>query len=102
LRVALYARVSRYDKEQDPENQLIKLRDFARSHGWDIYQEYVDFASGANTNRSSFNKMLKDARSHRFDSVVIVRIDRLARSTRHLLNLLEDLTHYHVGLVCTD
>lgn len=102
MNVALYARVSRHDKDQNPENQLIKLREFASCHGWEVYATYVDYASGAKTSRPGFDKMLRDARARRFDAILIVRIDRLARSTRHLLNVLEDLRMRGVELVCTD
>ena len=42
MRVALYARVSTRDKEQDPETQLYALRAYAAQQGWQIVQEYVD------------------------------------------------------------
>lgn len=100
--VALYARVSRHDKDQNPKNQLIKLREFASSHDWKIYAEYVDYASGAKTSRPRFDQMLRDARARRFNAILIVRIDRLARSTRHLLNILHGLRWRGVELICTD
>lgn len=102
MEVALYARVSRYDRDQDPENQLRKLRDFADRHGWDVYAEFWDYASGAKPSRPQFDKMLREGRARHYDAVVVVRIDRLARSTRHLLNLLEEMQHYGVDLICTD
>ncbi len=102
VRIALYARVSRHDKDQNPENQLIKLRDFAQRHGWLVHREYVDFASGACTTRTGFNDMIRDARARWFDAIVVVRLDRLARSTRHLLNLLEELQRFGIDLICTD
>jgi len=46
--------------------------------------------------------MLKDARAHRFDAILIVRIDRLGRSVRNLHNLLAELRHHGVELICTD
>jgi len=100
--VALYARVSRHDRDQNPENQLLKLREFANSHNWSAYNEYTDIASGAQPSRPNLDKMLKDARSRRFDAILIVRIDRLGRSVRNLHNLLEDLRYYGVELICTD
>jgi DNA invertase Pin-like site-specific DNA recombinase len=102
LRIALYARVSRFDKDQNPENQLIKLRSFAERHQWAVYREYVDYASGAKPSRPQFDEMLSDARARQFDAILIVRIDRLARSTRHLLNILEELQHFGADLICTD
>jgi DNA invertase Pin-like site-specific DNA recombinase len=102
VKVALYARVSRVDKDQNPENQLIKLREYVLRHGWEIFEVYVDYASGAKTSRPSFDRMIKDGRARRYDAVVVVRIDRLARSTRHLLNILEGLDRHGLALVCTD
>lgn len=102
VRVGLYARVSRHDKDQNPENQLIKMREFVARHGWEIFRIYIDRASGAKTSRPGFDQMLRDARARWFDVIVIVRLDRLARSTRQLLNVFDDLTKRGVELICTD
>lgn len=45
MRVALYARVSTADRDQDPETQLLPLREFARAQGWQAAGEFVDRAS---------------------------------------------------------
>jgi len=42
MRVALYGRVSTTDKNQNPENQLLPLRQFCQQQGWVIAGEYVD------------------------------------------------------------
>jgi len=104
VKVALYARVSTSegDEKQDPENQLIRLRDFAKLHGWEIYKEYIDYASGAAPVREQLSEMLKDASAHRIHAILIVRIDRIMRSLTHLLNLMGDLKHYGVELICSD
>jgi len=102
VKVALYARVSQADKDQDPENQLIKLRNFAQSYNWEIYQEYVDYASGSQASRPALDRMLSDARAHRFNAVVVVRLDRIGRSVRNLHNLLLELHRFNVDLICTD
>ncbi len=44
IRVAIYARVS--TTEQNPEAQLLTLREFAVNRGFEIYKEYVDYVSG--------------------------------------------------------
>ena len=44
MRVAIYARVSTSDKEQDPDTQLMPLRDFCTAQGWEVADEYVDHA----------------------------------------------------------
>lgn len=100
-KVAIYARVSTQDK-QDPEVQLVKLREFAAARGWEIYQEYIDRASGADPNRPALDNMLKDARNRRFHAVLIVRLDRITRSIINLLNTLQMLDKWSVSLVCVD
>jgi DNA invertase Pin-like site-specific DNA recombinase len=42
MKVAIYARVSTSDKEQDPETQLVPLREFVSAQGWEVYRAYVD------------------------------------------------------------
>jgi len=101
-KVALYARVSTHDKDQDPENQLMKLRSFSESHGWAVYGEYPDERSGADASRPQLDKMLRYARGHAFDAIVIVRLDRIGRSVRNLLNLIDELERSNVKLICTD
>jgi DNA invertase Pin-like site-specific DNA recombinase len=102
MRVALYARISRSDKGQDLNNQLLKLREYAARQGWAIFNEYSDCASGAAPSRPMLDKMRREARGRHFDVVLVVRIDRIARSTCHLLNLCEELKQNGVDLACTD
>jgi predicted RNA methylase len=49
MKVALYARVSTSDKDQDPETQLYALREFTRAQGWTVDKEYVDYVAGSGT-----------------------------------------------------
>jgi DNA invertase Pin-like site-specific DNA recombinase len=102
MRVALYARVSTVDQGQNPETQLYRLREIARARGWEIYKEYVDFASGKNPDRPQFKVLMEDAKQHRFDMIFVTRIDRVMRSTKNLFNVLEELEHYHVGFECSE
>ena len=87
---------------QDPEVQLVRLRARADIDGCSVYQEYIDRASGANPDRPALNRMLGDARGHRFSRIYVVRLDRLMRSTRHLLEIVEMLRVPKVRLVCLD
>lgn len=103
MKVALYARVSKADQSQDPENQLMRLREYATARAWEMYGEpYVDYASGADSYRPALDRMLSDARARRFDLILVVKIDRIARSARNLLNIIEDLGSRGVKLECTD
>lgn len=107
LKVALYARVSMPREEEDPraqhpENQLIPLRKYVLEHGLDVYQEYVDRASGADKDRAGLQQLLRDARGHRFSLVLTTKVDRFARSTLHLHTLLDDLHQMKVGVRFTE
>ena len=102
MKAALYARVSTTDKDQDPEVQLIRLRRWVVELNLEIYDEYVDIASGANEKRPALDQMVKHAHQNRFKVILMVRLDRIMRSIRNLLNLHHDLEQYGVGFRCMD
>lgn len=102
MRVAIYARVSRADKDQDPENQLRKLRELAQRRGYEIYAEFHDYISGGAPMKPALDKMLAEGRARHYDAIFIVRLDRLARSVKQLLTILEELDHYGLALICAD
>ena len=79
MRVALYARVSTADKDQDPENQLQVLRREAERAGDIIYKEYVDEDSGRKSTRKAFQQLLSDAGKRRFDMVRVWDLSRFSR-----------------------
>ncbi len=86
MRVAIYARVSTTD--QKPENRLHALREYIKARGLDLVEEYVDRGiSGAASSRPALDAMLADAQRRSFDAVACVKLDRLARSVRHLTAL---------------
>jgi DNA invertase Pin-like site-specific DNA recombinase len=97
MRAALYARVSTLD--QEPENQLAELRRYIEARGWQAI-EYVDRGvSGAKDRRPALDRLVADARRRRFDAVVCWRLDRLGRSLKHLVTLLEELHSVGVAFV---
>lgn len=85
MKVCLYARVSldESDKDsrqfQDPENQLVQLRDLCKAMNWEIYKEYIDKMSGANPARPAFREMLNDAMLRKFSGIVVWKLDRFSR-----------------------
>lgn len=87
---ALYARVSTSDGRQDPEMQLQELREYCQRRGFDIVAEYVDHMSGSRDDRPEYIKLMKAVRSGRVSVVVVWRFDRFARSTRMLIEALEE------------
>src|SRR5438046_7955590 len=94
-RAALYMRVSTVD--QHPETQLNELRQFATQQRCQIVQEYTDHGiSGTKARRPALDKMLEDARRHRFDVLMVWSVDRLARSTKDLLQTLDELNSFGI------
>jgi DNA invertase Pin-like site-specific DNA recombinase len=94
---AIYARVSTLD--QQPENQLAELRRYSDARGWTAV-EYVDHGvSGAKDSRPALDRLVKEARRRRFDVVVTWKLDRLGRSLKHLITLLDDLHAVGVAFV---
>ncbi len=90
-RVAIYARVSTRDHGQDPELQLVPLREWAAAHGGRI-TEYVDLASAADLRgRTAWRRLLDDARHHRLDTVAVWKLDRAFRSSLEAASTLEEL-----------
>jgi DNA invertase Pin-like site-specific DNA recombinase len=100
LRAGLYARVS--TAEQTPDNQLAVLRDFAAARAW-VATEFVDHGiSGAKERRPALDALLEAARRRKIDVVVCTKLDRLARSTHHLVTLVKELETLGVDLVVLD
>lgn len=99
IRAAAYSRVSTL-LGQDPELQLVTIREFCKARGIDLVEEYVDLGiSGAQERRPALIKMMGDAQKRAFDVVIVAGLDRISRSTKHFLSLFEDMRHYKVGLI---
>ncbi len=89
-KVAIYARVSTLD--QDPELQLRDLRDFIERHpDYELYKEFIDYASGSKESRPKFDELKKEIHKRKFDVLLVWKFDRLARSTRMLVEVLDQL-----------
>jgi DNA invertase Pin-like site-specific DNA recombinase len=96
-RAALYMRVSTLD--QHPETQMYDLRGLAAQRGIQIVQEYTDRISGAKARRPGLDQMMHDARQRQFDVVLVWAGDRIARSVRHFLEVLDELNHLGIEFV---
>ena len=97
-KAVVYARVSTTD--QTTENQLIALRDLADKNGHQIVAEYIDQGvSGVSKIKDSRSKMLLDAKAKKFSILYVVSIDRLSRSTKDLLDVVEQLNALGITLI---
>jgi DNA invertase Pin-like site-specific DNA recombinase len=98
-RVAIYARVSTADKGQNPETQLITLREYAERRGFIRVGEYVDYASGIREDRPQYQTLLAAARKRQVDVVLVWRYDRFARSTQALVQALKEFQSLDVDFI---
>jgi DNA invertase Pin-like site-specific DNA recombinase len=89
MRVALYGRVS--TAEQNAAMQIEELRAYCLRRQWEIVEEFIDSGiSGSKESRPALNRLLADAKRRRFDTVLVYRYDRFARSLRQLVNALAE------------
>ena len=70
--------------------------------GWHVYKEYVDTGfCGARASRPALDKLMADAAQHKFDCVLVWKLDRFGRSVLHLNQQLAALTSYGVRFIST-
>ena len=96
-RVGIYARVSSDD--QNPENQVGVLKEYARNRDWEIVGLFVETASGQDEHRPEFTRLMIAAKTRQIDVVLVWRFDRFSRSTRGLLNALQEFESLGVDFV---
>jgi len=96
-RAVLYMRVSTLD--QHPETQLHDLRQMASQRGYEIVEEYTDRISGTKAKRPGLDAMMTDARRGRFDVVLVWASDRIARSVKHFLDVLDELSRLNIEYI---
>jgi DNA invertase Pin-like site-specific DNA recombinase len=99
-RAAIYARVSTTD--QSPENQLGALRAYVAARGWTAAEHVDHGVSGTKERRPALDALLAEARRRKIDVVVCIKLDRLARSVRHMVALAAELEALGVALVVID
>lgn len=94
LRTGIYLRVSTEEQSRDGFSinaQKEKLTSYANINDWEIYDFYIDDGiSGKNiTDRPSVNRLIEDVKSGKVNNVLIYKLDRLTRSVKDLINLIE-------------
>jgi DNA invertase Pin-like site-specific DNA recombinase len=98
MRTALYLRVSTI--HQRPDLQADGLRRYATRAGLEIVAEYLDVAvSGRKEGRPQLQALMRAARHHEFDCVLVWKFDRFARSVAHLLKALEEFNHLGIRFI---
>jgi len=99
MKAAIYARVSTADRDQNPDTQLVPLREFVAAQGCQVVGEFVDHAPATDLRaRTSWREMLERASRRQVDLVLVWRLDRAFRSVLDAATTLERLRGWGVGL----
>ena len=101
MQVATYSRVSTQRIDQKPEVQVHELRRYCKARKFKIAHELVDRATGSTDDRVGFKKLMALVRSREVDAVIVVKLDRLFRSLKHLVNTLSEFEALGVKFIAT-
>lgn len=97
-RAAIYARVSTTD--QNPNLQLDELGQYAEARGFNVIGRFIDQGiSGARARRPQLDALMNAAKRREFDALLVWKLDRLARSVRHLTAVAGELEALGVDLI---
>ncbi len=98
MRTAIYVRNSTTEDKQNPQTQLMPLKDFCKDKKWE-YTIFQEFASGAKESRPQLDKMLQRLRGGEFKRVLVWKLDRLGRSLQHLLLLMQEFKKRNIEFI---
>ncbi|WP_413612918.1 recombinase family protein [Bdellovibrio sp. HCB-110] len=100
MKALIYARVSTSHHNQNPQVQIDELKRACEDRGWAISEEIVDHGySGSTDNRPGLKRLMALVRSKQVDVIVVVKMDRLFRSLKHLVSTLEEFEKIGVKFV---
>lgn len=95
MKVAIYTRVSTIEQAEEGysiSEQQDKLKKYCDIKDWKVARVYTDPGfSGSNVNRPSLQQLISDCKNHMFDAVLVYKLDRLSRSQKDTLYLIEDV-----------
>jgi len=98
MKVAIYCRVS--TEEQDPKKQEEELKEFCINRDYKVVEIYTDVISGSKDSRPSLNRLMDYAYNKKFEAVVIWKLDRLGRSLKHLIDIVNKFQNWKIDLIC--
>jgi site-specific DNA recombinase len=98
MKVASYIRVS--TQKQTTWNQQQIIEEFCKRMGYEIYDKYIDENySGVKESRPDFDRLMIDMRQHKFQGIVVYKLDRIGRSLKHLLQLFEEFKNNQIQFI---
>lgn len=94
---AIYIRTSTSEQKIDSQRKV--LRDYCKRKKWK-FKEYIDKGiSGSKDSRPEFNILMEGIRECKIDTVIVYKIDRLARSMQHFLQLMQEFENRNVNFI---
>jgi len=98
LKALTYARVSTQDQKTDV--QIEELKRYCLAREWDLANEIADHGfSGGSDRRPGLMKLMELVRARKVDVVVVTKLDRVARSLRHLVSILDEFSSLGIKFV---
>lgn len=98
-KVACYVRVSTVEQAEEGYSigaQTDRLIAYCKARDWLVYDTYIDAGySGSNTDRPGLKQMIHDIKNKKIDLVLVYKLDRLSRSQKDTLLLIEDVFNKH-------
>jgi site-specific DNA recombinase len=94
MRVGLYPRVSGHEQEDNYSipDQIDRMKKYCESRDWMVHKIYTDSGySGSNMDRPGLQDMIRDVQSGKLDMVLVYKLDRLSRSQKETLFLIEEV-----------
>ena len=98
MRVGLYPRVSGHEQEDNYSipDQIDRMQKYCESRDWMVYKIYTDSGyTGSNMDRPGLQDLIKDVQNGKIDMVLVYKLDRLSRSQKDTLYLIEDVFDKH-------
>lgn len=101
-----YTRVSTSEQAEGGtslDTQRQRCREYVEREGWTLVDEFEDAGvSGKKESRPGLDRLMRAARAGEFEALVVAKLDRLGRSTRHLLEVIDELDALSVRVVFLD
>jgi putative DNA-invertase from lambdoid prophage Rac len=88
MKAAIYARVS--TEKQDYSGQIAELKAYAERDGWTILEYFEKESAKVGSNRPVHKQLMLDAEAHKFETILVWKIDRFGRSLVEIIqNILK-------------
>ncbi|MGJ3805185.1 recombinase family protein, partial [Limosilactobacillus fermentum] len=95
MKIAVYVRVSTLEQAESGysiSEQTEKLTAYCRVKDWQVAKIYTDPGfSGSSLDRPAIQQLISDCKLGAFDAVLVYKLDRLSRSQKDTLYLIEDV-----------